>query len=347
MDLTTIIGSLITFGIVGYAMATGEGGLGLFFNVPSILIVVGGSVGVTIVNFTMDDLKAIAKIFLKSVLYKSATPSEEIDRIVAYSNLARKEGLLSLESKLQELDDAFFAKGVQLVIDGFSGETVRDIMTLEAEWQRQRHSQGKKILDQMATFAPAFGMIGTLVGLIQMLVSLSDPSKLGAGIRGQSAGTLSLDDLLEPTGRRLEVLGGQLSVVLDPAPRPQLREHRLELVVVDPEDDVSVHLDEAAVGVPGEVGITREARQCVDDCVVDADVEDRVHHAWHRELGARTDGEQQRLVPVTERAAGGRLEPVQRLVHLPPHRLGQAPLPHRFTGDLRGDGEPWRHGQPE
>jgi chemotaxis protein MotA len=182
MDLTTIIGSLLTFGIIGWACASGEGGLLLFYNVPSILIVVGGSVGVTIVNFTMDDLRAITKIFMKSVLYKSATPTEEIDRIVAYSNLARKEGLLSLESKLQELDDAFFAKGIQLVIDGFSGETVRDIMTIEAEWQRQRHSQGKKILDQMASFAPAFGMIGTLVGLIQMLVSLSDPSKLGAGM---------------------------------------------------------------------------------------------------------------------------------------------------------------------
>jgi chemotaxis protein MotA len=74
------------------------------------------------------------------------------------------------------------AKGIQLVIDGFSADTVRDIMDLEAEWQRQRHAVGKTMLDQMGTFAPAFGMIGTLVGLVQMLQNLSDPSSIGQGM---------------------------------------------------------------------------------------------------------------------------------------------------------------------
>lgn len=182
MDITTVLGLLLAFGVVGWSMGSGEGGLALFYNLPSILIVVGGSLGVTIANFTLEDLKGVMKVFLKSVLYKSSTPQREIDRIVEYANLARKDGLLALESRLEEVDDTFFAKGIQLVIDGFSADTVRDIMTLEAEWQRQRHSMGKKILDQLASYAPALGMIGTLVGLIQMLVSLSDPSKLGAGM---------------------------------------------------------------------------------------------------------------------------------------------------------------------
>jgi chemotaxis protein MotA len=182
MDLTTIIGGLISLSVVGYAMATGEGGLSLFYNGPSVMIVVGGSIGVTVINFSAEELRGLLKVFMKSVLYKAGTPLQEIERIVSYANLARKEGLLALETKLQEVDDAFFAKGIQLVIDGFSADTVRDIMSLEAEWQRQRHSMGKKMLDQMASYAPAFGMIGTLVGLIQMLVSLSDPSKLGAGM---------------------------------------------------------------------------------------------------------------------------------------------------------------------
>jgi chemotaxis protein MotA len=182
MDITTVLGLLLAFGVVGFSMASGEGGLGLFYNLPSIMIVVGGSLGVTIANFTLEDLKGVMKVFLKSVLYRSSTPQVEIDRIVEYANLARKDGLLALESRLEEVDDSFFSKGIQLVIDGFSADTVRDIMTLEAEWQRQRHSMGKKILDQLASYAPALGMIGTLVGLIQMLVSLSDPSKLGAGM---------------------------------------------------------------------------------------------------------------------------------------------------------------------
>ena len=182
MDLTTIIGSLITMGIVGYAMASGEGGLMLFYNAPSMMIVGGGSLGVTIANFTMDELKVIVKVFLKAFLFKTSTPPEEIERIVSYANLARKEGLLALETKLEEVDDKFFSEGIQLVIDGFGADTVRDIMSLEADWQRQRHSMGKKMLDQMGSYAPAFGMIGTLVGLVQMLVSLDDPSKLGAGM---------------------------------------------------------------------------------------------------------------------------------------------------------------------
>ena len=177
MDFTTIFGTLLTIGVVGYAMATGEGGLMLFYNGPSMMIVLGGSLGVTIANFSMDELRHVVKVFSKSFLYKGSGPPEEIERIVSYANLARKEGLLALETKLQDVDDAFFSKGIQLVIDGFGADTVRDIMSLEADWQRQRHSMGKKMLDQMASYAPAFGMIGTLVGLVKMLANLSDPSE--------------------------------------------------------------------------------------------------------------------------------------------------------------------------
>ena len=132
--------------------------------------------------FPLGEFKSVVKVLLVTALYKASTPNEEIERIITYANLARKEGLLALESKLQEVDDPFFAKGVQLVIDGFASETVRDIMELEAEFERQRHGTGKKLVDQMGAFAPAFGMIGTLVGLVQMLQNLSDPSSIGQGM---------------------------------------------------------------------------------------------------------------------------------------------------------------------
>ena len=87
------------------------------------------------------------------------------------------------------MKDPFFAKGVQLVIDGFAAETVKDIMILDAEVEKQRHAVGKKMLEQFGTFTPAFGMVETLIGLVQMLSNLSDPSKIGAGMAGALVGT--------------------------------------------------------------------------------------------------------------------------------------------------------------
>lgn len=182
MDLNSIIGTALAFALVLFAMAVGPGGIGIFIHIPSMVMVLGGTFAVTLLAFQTTDLKPVVKIIAVSYLRKTTTPIEEIERIVTYANLARKEGLLALESKLQEVEDRFFAKGIQLVIDGFNADTVRDIMELEAEWQGQRHATGRKIMDQMGAFAPAFGMIGTLVGLVQMLQDLSDPSSIGIGM---------------------------------------------------------------------------------------------------------------------------------------------------------------------
>lgn len=182
MDLATIIGSILAFALVAFAMASGPGGIAIFVHTQSVAIVVGGTLAVTMMNFPMAEFKSIIKVMMITAFNKISTPGQEIERIVEYANLARKEGLLALETKLQDVDDEFFSKGIQLVIDGFGSETVRDIMDLEADWQRQRHSTGKKLLDQMGSFAPAFGMIGTLVGLVQMLQNLSDPSMIGQGM---------------------------------------------------------------------------------------------------------------------------------------------------------------------
>lgn len=182
MDLNTVLGTALCFALVIVAMAVGPGGVMIFVHIPSMTIVLGGTLAVTMMAFPASDLKAFMKIMMITLFQKGSSPSEEIERIVEYANLARREGLLALESKLQEVEDTFFAKGIQLVIDGFSAETVRDIMELEAEWQGQRHWTGKKLFEQMAAFSPAFGMIGTLVGLVQMLQDLSDPSSIGIGM---------------------------------------------------------------------------------------------------------------------------------------------------------------------
>lgn len=219
MDITTLIGTLLAFGLVIGSMASGDGGLAIFVHVPSMAIVIGGTIATTMMNFPIGEFKTIVKVMLVTAFHKATTPGEEIDRIITYANLARKEGLLALESKLQEVDDAFFAKGVQLVIDGFASETVRDIMELEAEWERQRHSMGKKIMDQMGAFAPAFGMIGTLVGLVQMLQNLSDPSSIGQGMATALLTTLYgavlANMIFIPLSGKLEVRAKQEGLLRD------------------------------------------------------------------------------------------------------------------------------------
>lgn len=182
MDVSTIVGTLLCWTLMTIAMSSGDGGVMLFLHVPSLFIVCGGTMGVTLMNFPIADIRQLVKVVARTYFFRLNTPAQEIDRIIEYANLARKEGLLSLESKLKEVDDAYFAKGIQLVIDGFPAETVRDIMDLEAEWQRQRHVTGKKMMEAIGAYAPAFGMIGTLVGLVQMLQNLDDPSKIGSGM---------------------------------------------------------------------------------------------------------------------------------------------------------------------
>ena len=181
MDIATIIGALLSFGLVFQAMA-GGGGIGGFIDVPSLGIVFGGTIGSMLMNFPMGQCASVVKVTMLTLIFKMSTPTAEIERIVEYANLARREGLLALEDKLQGVDDAFFAKGIQLVIDGFPVETVRDIMELEADWQFQRHGAGRKVLESAAATAPAFGMVGTLIGLVKMLANLSNPDDIGAGM---------------------------------------------------------------------------------------------------------------------------------------------------------------------
>ena len=242
MDLNTVIGCALTCLIVLVAMAVGPGGVAIFIHPASMAIVFGGTIGVTMLAFPGNDLKPFIKIMLVTAMRKKVTPTEEIDRIVEYANLARKEGLLALEAKLESVDDTFFAKGIQLVIDGFGADTVRDIMELEAEWESQRHETGRKIMDQMGAFAPAFGMIGTLVGLVQMLQDLSDPSSIGVGMATALLttlyGAMGANMLFIPVAGKLEMVAKQSGllrslmiegiVAIQSGEKPQLIKEKLK-----------------------------------------------------------------------------------------------------------------------
>lgn len=181
MDPATIIGVISGVFLIASAIFLG-GSWETFFHVPSLLITVGGTIAATFINYPVKDIFGVLRVVKNTFTFKLSNPLTEINRMVEYAKLARREGLLALENHVEKLKDPFFKKGVRMVIDGFSPEMVREILTIETECLQERHLKGKKIFETMGYFGPAMGMMGTLIGLVQMLQSLEDPSQIGTGM---------------------------------------------------------------------------------------------------------------------------------------------------------------------
>jgi chemotaxis protein MotA len=178
MDIATILGVISAFGLVCIAIFMG-GGLQLFVNIPALMIVVGGTLGATMINYPLRDVFAVFKVVKKALFARNISVSELIKRFVVYAQKSRKEGILALENEMKEVNDEFLKKGVQLAIDGLEPKEISDILETEVEFVRTRHQLGAEIFSTMGTFSPALGMIGTLIGLVQMLQTMDDPSKIG------------------------------------------------------------------------------------------------------------------------------------------------------------------------
>ncbi|WP_035276408.1 motility protein A [Desulforegula conservatrix] len=178
-DLATIIGFLSAFGLIAIAMGFG-GGIGIFFDLPSILIVLGGTVGATMINYPSKDVIASFSTLKHAFFIKKDTePRVVITNFIALSVKARREGILSIDSDLRTVSDLFIKKGLQLTVDGFEPHSIRNIMNSEISSIRERHQGGSEIFTAMGTYAPALGMIGTLIGLVQMLKSMNNPESIG------------------------------------------------------------------------------------------------------------------------------------------------------------------------
>lgn len=178
MDLATVLGIISAFGLVVIAIFMG-GGLNLFMNIPSLMIVLGGTIGTTLINYPIKDVLGVIRVVKNVFLKKSMSAREIIKNFIDFATKARREGILALESELKSIDEDFLRKGVQLSIDGLEPESIRDLLETEIEFIQGRHYLGAEIFTTMGTFAPALGMIGTLIGLVQMLQSLEDPSTIG------------------------------------------------------------------------------------------------------------------------------------------------------------------------
>jgi len=178
MDIATILGVISAFGLVCVAIFIG-GGINLFINIPALMIVIGGTLGATMINYPLREVVGVFKIAKNALQTKKISISELITTFIRLSHISRKEGILALENEIKAVRDGFFVKGVQLSIDGLEPEQIRDILETEVEFTISRHQLGAEIFLTMGTFSPALGMIGTLIGLVQMLQTLDDPSKIG------------------------------------------------------------------------------------------------------------------------------------------------------------------------
>ncbi len=176
MDIATILGLIGAFGIVIYSMVLG-GDVTLFVNTQSILIVVGGSIFCVLMKFGLGQFLGAAKVAIKAFSFKLDTPQEIIAEVVELADVARKGGLLSLESR--EVGNNFLSRGIQLLVDGHDPDVVRTLLNKDLQQGGDRHEWGKKIFESLGDVAPAMGMIGTLIGLVAMLANMNDPKTIG------------------------------------------------------------------------------------------------------------------------------------------------------------------------
>ena len=176
MDLATLVGFLAAVGIIASAIFMG-GSVGMFFNVPSLLVVVGGTCGAVMMKCTLGQFLGAFKVAMKAFLFKLESPEEIIEASIEMANEARKGGLLALEGK--DTNNAFLKNGIQMMVDGHEPDVVRQTLTNEMNLTVARHESGQSIFKSMGDTAPAMGMIGTLIGLVQMLANMSDPKSIG------------------------------------------------------------------------------------------------------------------------------------------------------------------------
>jgi len=179
VDIATLIGIVVSFGLVIVSILLGGEG-GWFVNYPSLMIVLGGTMGATLLAYPLAEVLSVFGVAKNVFLSRSQLAGELIPLLAGLAKKARQEGILSFESQLDQIEDAFLVKGIQMAIDGMESSAIEDVMATEIQYVEERHRLGAEIFTTMGTFAPAVGMLGTIIGLVQMLMQMEDPSQIGA-----------------------------------------------------------------------------------------------------------------------------------------------------------------------
>lgn len=189
MDIATIFGLLFGMACVLLALLLG-GSIMAYVDAPSMLIVIGGGTAATLTSMPLILFLKFPKVTAKALFHKAKDPLDLIRQLVELAEVARRDGILALENSIEHIDDGFLVRGIQMAVDGSDPEVIESIMDTELENLIDRHGTGKSIFDSLGRFAPAFGMIGTLIGLVAMLSNMDDPSKIGAGMAAALLTTL-------------------------------------------------------------------------------------------------------------------------------------------------------------
>jgi chemotaxis protein MotA len=178
LDLATFLGIIGAFGLMGFAIMSGSG-LELFIDYQALLVVTGGTFGALLVQYPLRDVFNALSVGKNAFLFREESPNDVLGQLIEYATRARKEGLLALEKAATEVRDVFLSKGLQMAADGYEPEVLRDTLNREIECIEGRHERGAEIFQSLGQYSPAMGMVGTLIGLVQMLQHLEDPSSIG------------------------------------------------------------------------------------------------------------------------------------------------------------------------
>ena len=181
MDLGILFGFLGTWVLLMFALF-GSGDITMFIDNNSLIMVCGMTATVIFLAFPARNVKQLFKIIKRAVFFNAPSTSKLIEDMVSYAEIARRNGILSLESTTKDIEDPFIVLGIQMAVDGADPELIEQVLTNDLENLAERHDVGKALLDTIGKYAPAFGMIGTLVGLIIMLSNMDDPSAIGPGM---------------------------------------------------------------------------------------------------------------------------------------------------------------------
>jgi chemotaxis protein MotA len=181
MDIATVFGLVTGIGLILWAIMS-KTSIMTFVDYGSVAIVMGGSVAATLIAFPLKNVLGLSKVLMKTVFTKAQSQTKLIADLVTYAEVARRDGILALENVVADIKDPFIVSGIQMAVDGTDPAMVEQMLQSEMEALAQRHADGKALFDSVGRYAPAFGMIGTLVGLVIMLQNMDDPSAIGPGM---------------------------------------------------------------------------------------------------------------------------------------------------------------------
>ncbi|MDR1159545.1 MAG: flagellar motor protein [Syntrophomonadaceae bacterium] len=209
MDITSIVGIVIGFGLLLLGFLEEGGSLSMLVVPSAFVIVFGGTIGATVMSFTLADLKKMPAIFKAVFTDKKIDYANVLESLVAIADSARREGLLSLEAKINDIENPFFARGLNLVIDGTDPELTRNMLEMEIQAYEDEQKVGSEIFMTAGGFGPTMGIIGTVMGMVNVLSNLSNPEELSAAIAVAFLATLygisSANLLWIPFGNKIKV----------------------------------------------------------------------------------------------------------------------------------------------